>query len=106
MYATVPTTAPTCVSGPRVSRSGAPGARLSSPESFAIPKSTTFTYPSRRTMTFSGLMSRCTMPAPCAASRAAAVWVPMSAISNAVSEPMVMRERSVSPSTISVAMNR
>ena len=36
-------------------------------ERFAIPKSSTFTTPSSRTMMFSGFTSRCTMPALCAA---------------------------------------
>ena len=35
--------------------------------SFAMPKSSTFAYPSGLSMMFSGLMSRWTMPAACAA---------------------------------------
>ena len=46
--------------------SGATGASL------AKPKSSTFTTPSGRSMTFSGLMSRWTIPAACATLRAAA----------------------------------
>ena len=54
------------------------GASVSTPApcfsvSLARPKSRTLTMPSRRTMTFSGLMSRCVIPASCAAESAAAI---------------------------------
>ena len=41
--------------------------------SLAIPKSSTFTIPSLRTITLSGLMSRCTIPQACAADSALAI---------------------------------
>src|ERR1700712_5519855 len=47
----------------------------------ASPKSSSFPRPSGSTITFSGLRSRCTMPAACAAARAAASWPVIAAAS-------------------------
>ena len=60
-YCTVPVTVPACVWRP-------------SAYARARPKSATFTTPSVVTSTFSGLMSRCTMPWRCACSSPRSVW--------------------------------
>ena len=71
--------------------------------SFAIPKSSTFTYPSGRNMMFSGLMSRCTMPARCATQSALATCAAISTASLGGIGPFVIRSRRVVPSMNSVA---
>jgi len=71
---------------------------------FASPKSKTFTIPSRRRMMFSGLMSRCRMPAPCAAAMAEAVWIATSRTSLNFMGAVCIVLRRVSPSINSVAM--
>ena len=57
MYAVVPGTSPGTVSADAVFRSVPANA-----EAFAIPKSSTFTWPERVSMMFCGLMSRWTIP--------------------------------------------
>ena len=59
--------------------------------SLAIPKSSTFTYPSGRSMMFSGLMSRCTTPASCAAASAEATCTAISSAACAFILPHVRR---------------
>jgi hypothetical protein len=59
MYWTVPTTIPGFV----LTVAGCGLTSNSCDASLASPKSSTFTIPSRRSMTFSGLISRCTIPA-------------------------------------------
>src|SRR5947209_4789691 len=70
--------------------------------SFASPKSSTFTRQSRRSMTFSGLRSRWTMPASCAASTAAATCTATSSASSIVSGARRMRR---APLTIEEALD-
>jgi hypothetical protein len=72
--------------------------------SFASPKSSTFTRPSRRTMTFSGLMSRWMMPAACAAASAETVWAAMSSSAGGARPSRLTSSRSVLPSTHSMTM--
>ena len=69
----------------------------------AAPKSRTFTYPSGRTIRFSGLMSRCTTPPACAAAKASAIWFPRRAIS-AAGLGFPHKFRSAIPSTRSITM--
>ena len=61
MYLTVPTVVPNCVS-------------FSSDVALAIPKSTRYAKSSPLTRMFSGLTSRCSTPAACAASSAEPIW--------------------------------
>ena len=77
MYAGVPTTTPASVFSTACVCLGVGDLRRRG-ASFASPKSSTFTNPSGRSITFSGLMSRWTMPAACAALSAAATWIAMS----------------------------
>jgi hypothetical protein len=95
----VPTNIPGCVA--RVSVASAESGGASS--SFATPKSSTLTTPSGRTMTFSGLMSRWTIPAACAATSAPTTGTARSSASGTASAPRETRARSVSPSTHSIA---
>ena len=53
----------------------------------AMPKSESFTCPSEATRMLDGFTSRCTMPAPCAAASALAVWARIGAASSGVSRP-------------------
>ena len=64
MYPAVPVTTPGRVSTPEPLAvvSVSPVSSVSSATSFATPKSSTFTTPSRVTMTFAGFRSRWTMP--------------------------------------------
>ena len=103
MYAAVPTTTPASVFSTRCVLS-APAISAVDTASFASPKSSTFTKASGRSITFSGLMSRCTMPDACAALRAAATWIAMSSAARIDSRVVASRRRSVSPSTYSIAM--
>ena len=54
---------------------------------WAIPKSVTFTRPSRAMSRLPGLMSRCSTPAACAACSAAAAWAITSAVRPGSSGP-------------------
>ncbi len=56
-------------------------------ERLAIPKSSTFTKPSGRSLMFAGLRSRCTMPRSCAASSASATWPAILSASSTGSGP-------------------
>src|SRR6266852_8939969 len=80
----------------------------SPPTALARPKSTTFTAsaPSRLrvSMMLSGFRSRCTMPRSCAACRAAATWMQMSAARTTGSAPSrLISSVSGSPSMNSIA---
>ncbi|MFT3764112.1 MAG: hypothetical protein QM820_01115 [Minicystis sp.] len=82
MYAGVPANRPSSTVAPIVSRidpplgapsiPAGPAAFASPPVRRAMPKSSTFTAPSSRTITFSGFTSRWTSPARCAAPSARA----------------------------------
>ena len=61
-----------------------PAAITDSGRIFASPKSRILTSPSARTITFSGLTSRCTTPASWAAARPSASWRPMSTASREI----------------------
>src|SRR5438477_865320 len=98
MYSTVPMSVPDWV----LSLLSAPGTPAAA--SLARPKSSTFMYPSRETITFAGLRSRCAIPASCALASAAAICVPSSRPSVIATRPARSRERNVSPSTSSIAM--
>ena len=74
--------------------------------SFASPKSKTFTRRSRRIMMFSGLMSRCTIPASCADAKAETTCAAMPSASRSPKRPRRRRARKVSPSTYCMAMKR
>ena len=97
MYSGVPTAIPSCV---RCSESPSSGAA-----SRARPKSVIFTVPPRVSRMFSGLMSRCTMPASSAACRASATCRRMFTAVAASGGPFFLRySRSVGPGTYSWAM--
>ena len=71
----------------------------------AIPKSITFTWPVRVSITLAGLMSRWTIPALCAASRAAQMSAVISSARCGSSRPSsCSTSRSVRPSTCSMTM--
>ena len=72
----------------------------------AIPKSATFTRPSRVTRMFPGLTSRWTKPRSCAAASARAAWATSRAAARGGSAPLrrMIVARS-SPSTSSMTMN-
>ena len=72
--------------------------------SFARPKSRIFTKPSRLTMMFSGLRSRCTIPAACARASPSATCAEIASRRFTGSAPWSRRSRSVFPSTSSIAM--
>ena len=74
------------------------GARL------AIPKSSTFTIPSLRTITFSGFTSRWTIPASCAAASARAASVSHRTRSSTGTLASPTYARSELPFTSSIAM--
>ena len=70
----------------------------------ASPKSTTLTRPSAVSSTFSGLTSRCTMPAWCAAASPARIGSMTSSASSQGNQPLSRsRLRSVRPGTYSIA---
>ena len=69
----------------------------------ARPKSLTRTRPSRPISTLSGLKSRCTIPAPCAASSPRPAATKTSRISSSARGRSRSQERSVPPSTSSIA---
>jgi hypothetical protein len=60
---------------------------VTSPVAREMPKSVILTVPSSPSRTFAGLMSRCTMPAACAATSADATWAPIRAVSVGGSVP-------------------
>ena len=71
----------------------------------AIPKSITLTSPLRVSITLPGLMSRCTIPAAWAASRAAQMSAVISSARRGSSRPSICStSRSVRPSTCSMTM--
>ena len=108
MYPAVPITAPSTVSGDAwVSASSDPmegESDVSSARSFAKPKSRIFTKPSGVTITFSGLRSRWTMPAPWAFARPSAICTAISSTRFAGSGRSCRTWRSVQPSTNSITM--
>ena len=63
-----------------------------------MPKSTIFASPLVVIITLAGLMSRCTMPASCAAASPRAICPPMAITSSIGIGPRSMRFFSVSPS--------
>jgi hypothetical protein len=72
----------------------------------ASPKSTTLTVPSVETSTFSGLTSRCTRPARCAAASAASTGSSTETASSGRSRPRRRStSRSVLPATSSITRN-
>ena len=73
--------------------------------SFASPKSSTFARPSRVMRMFAGLMSRWTMPLPCAALSAEAICAAYSSALATGSGPAAIKVSSRVPSTSSIAMN-
>ena len=72
--------------------------------SFARPKSRIFTKPSLVTITFSGLRSRCTIPAPCAFARPSDACAAIESSVRMGTAPSASASRSVRPSTSSIAM--
>ena len=72
IYAAVPRTVPAAVAGPVV-RVLSPG--LLRDCRLASPKSRILSTPAPVTITLAGLMSRCTIPAACAAPRPEAIWL-------------------------------
>jgi hypothetical protein len=62
------------------------------------PESSTFTWPSRVSITFPGLTSRCTIPRSCAFASPRAISVATRSASSTGSGPRAMRRSSVSPS--------
>jgi hypothetical protein len=89
----VPTTIPVRVKSPP-------------PVAFAMPKSVTFTGPSRGTSTLAGFTSRWTMPFRCATSSAADTWRAMFTEVSTSSAPLRSSIwRRLSPSTSSITMN-
>ena len=92
MYAGVPSDVPTCVSVP-------PGASVFETSSaLAIPKSVTTAVPEEMS-TFSGLMSRWTIPCPCAYASACATFRRMPMPSPSGTRPTLKRARNESPRT-------
>ena len=76
-------------------------------EARASPKSTTLTRPSGAISTFSGLTSRCTIPAWCAAASPARMGSMIPSASCQVNQPRSrISARSVCPGTYSIARNR
>jgi hypothetical protein len=73
-------------------------------KSFAKPKSSSLTKPSLETITFSGFMSRWTMPAPCAFASPSAICTATSRSLFVGSAPEASRSRRLVPSTNSIAM--
>ena len=73
-------------------------------ETFARPKSRIFAKPSAVTITFSGLRSRCTTPAPCALARPSATCAAMRRSLFAGRGPPASSSRSVRPSISSMTM--
>ena len=73
--------------------------------SFASPKSSTLARPSRVIRMFAGLISRCTMPLPCAASSAEATCAAYSSAVGTGIGPCAISRSSRVPSTSSIAMN-
>ncbi len=108
MYGSVPSSCPTPESGVEtVALSEAslpPGA--SSPTGFARPKSSTFTRPSRVSITFAGFRSRCTTPFSWAADSASAMVMPRSTTRATGRPPGVTCWSSPWPSTSSMVRNR
>lgn len=113
MYAGVPTQVPTRVSTERtpVGASSASATSGRASRIFAMPKSSTRTLSSvgafgwRQSMTFSGLMSRCTTPCWCACSSAAQTSTMISTARDSVKEPLVFtRAERSSPKSSSIAM--
>ncbi len=104
MYGSDPITIPTAVPASVVNW---PSAVNGSPRAvFAIPKSSTLTWPRGVNIRLAGLMSRCVMPLACAASSASATCEPMSRISVVViGRPAIFSAR-VCPSTYSMTMKR
>ena len=96
MYAGVPSIAPVCVRGDRLF--WMPGA------SFAMPKSSTFAWPSSVTRMLSGLRSRWTMPIACAAASADSTSVIASTTPPIGALPPTTNAASVLPSTNSITM--
>ena len=71
----------------------------------AMPKSITFTNPSRVTITFPGLMSRWTIPCACAEASASAIFrVSSTACTIVGRRPLARKSASVRPSTNSITM--
>jgi hypothetical protein len=113
MYAGVPSTAPvlvtdagaTCADFASASLVARPSSVASS-ASRASPKSVTRTPPSRPTITFWGLKSRCTTPAACAAASPRPAATNTSTISRQPRDGVADRNHwsMVSPSTNSIAM--
>lgn len=76
-----------------------------SPMARAMPKSMTLTWPVRVSMTFAGLMSRCTMPARCEYSSAWRMPTVISRVRSGSSlRPECSSSRRVDPSTYSITM--
>ena len=94
MYATVPTMVPTSVN--------VVACVFSRRANFAIPKSRTLTAPLSVTMTFPGLISRCSTPAACAAPNAEAIWAPISAIRKTDGRSRSIRMSNGVPETYSI----
>jgi hypothetical protein len=106
MYPAVPVTTPGCVSTPEPLAvvSVSPVSSASADTSFARPKSSTFTTPSRVTITFAGLTSRWTMPLAWAAASASAIGIARRNASFSFIPCFGMRPSSVWPGTYSITM--
>ncbi len=77
---------------------------VSVPTALARPKSATFTRPSSAIRTFSGLTSRCTMPARCAAASAETTGsTSASTRAGDIGASLAMTSRSVCPAMSSMA---
>ena len=73
-------------------------------ESWVMPKSSTRTRPSAAYAMLPGLMSRCTSPRACAASRADATWRPTSTTSSTGSGPSASSSARLGPGSSSMTM--
>ena len=101
MYGTVPITTPGCVAA-AVTVSVTPPADVASCfNSFASPKSSTFTLPSAPSLTLPGFRSRCMIPFSCADSSASAICLHTSIPSRRAIGFFFSRSARVSPSTSS-----
>src|SRR5207245_6046823 len=80
-----------------------PTARPLPGTSLAKPKSRILAWPRWVTKIFAGLMSRCTIPLECAASKASEIWMASSSSVSILSGLFSMRVRSVCPSSNSMA---
>ena len=106
MYGTVPMTCPSDESGAATVSACVSSCEVSEVPSFASPKSSTFTRPSRVTITFAGFKSRWITPRSCAAASASAIGVASASARSSGNPPAVTSRSRPSPSTSSITRNR